>query len=63
MTLKQLFNEKIMYKDDDFVLMNPNNEILIDNRKRISPLLGDYSDLEITRIRLDAQKGLIIKVR
>lgn len=63
MTLKQLFNEKIMYKDDDFVLINPNNEILIDNRKRISPLLDDYSDLEITRIRLYAQKGLIIKVR
>lgn len=63
MTLKQLFNEKIMYKDDDFVLINPNNEILIDNRKRISPLLDDYSDLEIIRIRLDAQKGLIIKVR
>ena len=62
MTLKQLFNEKIMYEDDDFVLMNPNNEILIDNRKRISPLLDDYSDLEITRIRLDTQKGLIIKV-
>lgn len=63
MTLKQLFNEKIIYEDDVFVLMNPNNEILIDNRKRISPLLDDYSDLEITRIRLDTQKGLIIKVR
>ena len=63
MTLKQLFDEKIIYKDDDFILMNPNNEILIDNRKRISPLLDDYSGLEITRIRLDAQKGLIIKAR
>ena len=63
MTLKQLFNEKIIYKDDDFVLMNPNNKVLIDNRDRISPLLDDYTDLEIIRIRLDAQKGLIIKVR
>lgn len=63
MTLKQLFDEKIMYKDDDFVLMNPNNELLIDNRNRISPLLDDYTDLEIIRIRLDTQKGLIIKVR
>lgn len=63
MTLKDLFTSNIMYSDDDFVILNPNNQVLIDNRKRISPILKDYIDLEITRIRHDAQKGLIIKVR
>lgn len=63
MTLKELFEANIMYSDDDFVILNPNNQVLIDNRKRISPILNDYIDLELTRIRLDAQKGLIIKVK
>lgn len=63
MTLKDLFTSNIMYSDDDFVILNPNNQVLIDNRKRISPILNDYIDLEITRIRHDTQKGLIIKVK
>lgn len=63
MTLKDLFKANIMYPDDDFVILNPNNQVIIDNRNRISPILADYTDLEVTRIRLDAQKGLIIKVR
>lgn len=63
MTLKDLFTSNIIYSDDDFVILNPNNQVLIDNRNRISPILADYTDLEVTRIRLDAQKGLIIKVR
>ena len=63
MTLLELINNKIMYVDDDFVIFDNDNNMLYDNRKMISPALADYTNREITRIRYDAQKNLVIKVR
>jgi hypothetical protein len=63
MTISELFNNKVMYIDDDFVIFNQNNEKVYDNRQNISADLANHTGKEITRIRLDAQYGLIIKVR
>lgn len=65
MTIKDLFNQKIMYIDDDFVILDNENlrNTLYDNRHKISPELANYTDMEIARIRMDAQKGLVIQVK
>lgn len=48
-TLKELFEQKIMYRDDDFYLLL-NGEVVADNRKEDDPNVIPYLDYPIIRI-------------
>ena len=57
-TLKNLFNDKIMYEDDDFYI-TLNGEIVVDNRNNIDPNIKEYLDYPIDRINVNINKQAI----